>query len=208
MWFNGSTTKVQRNFLTNAFCYLRMYITCTNCHQDTKSARLIAVCKCTFRRSGYTRPWQSDTCHRGKITPLRMWYKNQSDTFQWPCNWLNPTHCEHQLCQNQRQNQPLLHVITDLARQSDMKSNPVSCNWGLKLLSIITLTNAPNLKPFSLSPAPFSLLSKALKNLRRSFTLSSIFALDAGVCICLETTVHCALVGTGILKGPWFTLGS
>ena len=28
MWFNGPPTIVQRNFLTNAFCYLRMYITC------------------------------------------------------------------------------------------------------------------------------------------------------------------------------------
>ena len=27
MWFNGLTTKVQRYFLTNAFCYLRTYIT-------------------------------------------------------------------------------------------------------------------------------------------------------------------------------------
>ena len=25
-------------------------------------------------------------------------------------------------------------VITDLAKQSDMKSNPVSCNWGLNQL--------------------------------------------------------------------------
>ena len=29
MWFNDSLTKVHRNFLTNAFCYLRTYITCT-----------------------------------------------------------------------------------------------------------------------------------------------------------------------------------
>ena len=26
MWFNGSPTKAQRHFLTNAFCYLRTYI--------------------------------------------------------------------------------------------------------------------------------------------------------------------------------------
>ena len=29
MWFNGSRTEVQRHFLTNAFCFLRAYITCT-----------------------------------------------------------------------------------------------------------------------------------------------------------------------------------
>ena len=47
------------------------------------------------RRSGYTRSWQSNTCHRGKITPLRKWYRNQSNTFLWPCNWLNPIHSGH-----------------------------------------------------------------------------------------------------------------
>ena len=35
MWFNGSPTKVQRHFLTNAFCYLRMYITCTKIRNRT-----------------------------------------------------------------------------------------------------------------------------------------------------------------------------
>ena len=29
VWFNGSPTKIQRHFLTNAFCYFRSYITCT-----------------------------------------------------------------------------------------------------------------------------------------------------------------------------------
>ena len=29
MWFNGSPTKAHRHFLTNAFCYLLTYITCT-----------------------------------------------------------------------------------------------------------------------------------------------------------------------------------
>ena len=48
MWFNGSPTKVHRRFLTNAFCYLR---TLYNMYQDTKSARLIAVCKRSFKMS-------------------------------------------------------------------------------------------------------------------------------------------------------------
>ena len=42
MWFNGSHTKAQRHFVTNAFCY-PSYV--YNMHQDTKSARLIAVFK-------------------------------------------------------------------------------------------------------------------------------------------------------------------
>ena len=29
MWFNGTPTKLQRHFLTNAFCYLRTYVTFT-----------------------------------------------------------------------------------------------------------------------------------------------------------------------------------
>ena len=45
MWFNGSPTKVQRHFLTIAF-RLPSYV--YNMHQDTKSARLIAVCKRSF----------------------------------------------------------------------------------------------------------------------------------------------------------------
>ena len=42
MWFNGSPTKVQRHecILLPSYLY--------NMHQDTKSARLIAVCKRTF----------------------------------------------------------------------------------------------------------------------------------------------------------------
>ena len=40
-------------FSQMAFFYLRMYITCM--HQDTKSARLIAVCKRTFTQSKMTK---------------------------------------------------------------------------------------------------------------------------------------------------------
>ena len=47
MWFNGSHTKVQRHFLTNAFCYLRTYITCTKIRNRP---RLIAVCKVIFNK--------------------------------------------------------------------------------------------------------------------------------------------------------------
>ena len=41
-----SLTQAHRHFLTNAFCYLNM-------HQDTKSARLIAVCKRSFKEVKY-----------------------------------------------------------------------------------------------------------------------------------------------------------
>ena len=53
MWFNGSHTEVQRHFLTDAFCYL-LYV--YNIHQDTKSARLIAVCKRSIKG------WVSGSC--------------------------------------------------------------------------------------------------------------------------------------------------
>ena len=44
MWFNGSPTKVQRHFLTNAFCYLHTYITCTKIRMWLKYWR----CICTW----------------------------------------------------------------------------------------------------------------------------------------------------------------
>ena len=48
MWFNGSSTKAQCHFLTNAIL-LPSYV--YNMHQDTKSARLIAVCKHSFKQN-------------------------------------------------------------------------------------------------------------------------------------------------------------
>ena len=42
MWFNGSPTKARRHFLTECIL-LPSYV--YNMHQDTKSARLIPVCK-------------------------------------------------------------------------------------------------------------------------------------------------------------------
>ena len=43
MWFNGTPTKAPRNFLTNACILLPSYV--YNMQPNTKSARLIAVCK-------------------------------------------------------------------------------------------------------------------------------------------------------------------
>ena len=37
MRFNGSPTKAHRHFLTNAFCYLRTYITCTKIRTTARS---------------------------------------------------------------------------------------------------------------------------------------------------------------------------
>ena len=47
MWFNGSPTKAHRHFLTSHECILLPFYV-YNMHQDTRSARLIAVCKRTF----------------------------------------------------------------------------------------------------------------------------------------------------------------
>ena len=52
MWFNGLPTKAYCHFLTNAFCYL---VRVHNMHQDTKSARLIAVCKRTLVKTSWIR---------------------------------------------------------------------------------------------------------------------------------------------------------
>ena len=46
MWFSDSPTKVQRHFLHESILLLSYVY---NMHQDTKSARLIAVCKRTFK---------------------------------------------------------------------------------------------------------------------------------------------------------------
>ena len=59
MWFNRLTTKLQRHFLTECIL-LPLYV--YNMHQDTKSARLIAVCKRSFRVTWYTsslKVWRS-----------------------------------------------------------------------------------------------------------------------------------------------------
>ena len=48
----SASTEIQRHFLTNAFCYLRMYVL-YNMHQDTKSARLVAMCKHSFSNVPY-----------------------------------------------------------------------------------------------------------------------------------------------------------
>ena len=83
MWFNGTPTKVQGNFLTNAFCsviLLHSYL--YNMHQDTKSARLIAVCKRTL----------SDLTIRLRV---RVWNSYSSSL------WLNCYFRDDVLCQRE-----------------------------------------------------------------------------------------------------------
>ena len=48
MWFNRLAMKELRHFLTKCIL-LPLYVYTCNMHQDTKSARLIAMCKCSLR---------------------------------------------------------------------------------------------------------------------------------------------------------------
>ena len=73
MWFNRLTTKVHRHFLTECIL-LPLYV--YNMHQDTKSARLIAVSK---------RSLSCRSCYRDVVSPwawphrLKFWTQSGSE---------------------------------------------------------------------------------------------------------------------------------